>query len=83
MLLLVPRKASLGELESDGLLHSWEASSTAGSARQVYAVTVDGLAMLGQWMGVIADERAALDNVLKRYDGFLSDEVEPNGFDAT
>ena len=64
---------ALGDLESDGLLHSWEASSTAGSTRQVYGVTVDGLHMLNRWMDVVAEESAALEAVLKRYDNFLSE----------
>lgn len=59
---------ALGDLEADGLLHSWEASSTAGSARQVYGVTEAGQRMLAQWMGVITEERSCLDAVLKRYD---------------
>lgn len=59
---------ALGELEADGLLHSWEASSTAGSARHVYGVTRAGLHQLSAWMDIVADERAALDAVLKRYD---------------
>lgn len=59
---------ALAELEGDGLLHSWEAESTAGSTRQVYGVTEEGLRTLSRWMGVVTDERAALDAVLKRYD---------------
>jgi DNA-binding PadR family transcriptional regulator len=59
---------ALAELESDGLLHSWEASSTAGSPRQIYGVTTEGLRQLSVWMDVVADERAALDSVLKRFD---------------
>lgn len=59
---------TLADLESDGLLHSWEASPTAGSTRQVYGVTPAGHRMLGVWMDVIAEERDALDAVLKRYD---------------
>ncbi len=64
---------ALGDLESDGLLHSWESSSTAGAARQVYGVTQAGLHMLSVWMDVVADERAALDAVLKRFDNIDSD----------
>lgn len=68
---------ALAELEGDGLLHSWEMSSTAGSTRQVYGVTQTGLHMLSVWMDVVAEERDALDAVLKRYDTLdleLSDE---------
>ncbi len=59
---------ALGELEADGLLHSWETSSSAGSTRQVYGVTTGGLSMLSEWMDVVKAERDALDDVLKRYD---------------
>jgi DNA-binding PadR family transcriptional regulator len=68
---------ALGELENDALLHSWETSSTAGSARQVYGVTIEGMAMLGRWMDTISDERSALDHVLKRYDAHLNDRDQP------
>lgn len=69
---------ALGELEADGLLHSWEASSTAGSARHVYGVTQAGVRQLSAWMDIVADERAALDAVLKRYDNVTDD---ADGFD--
>ncbi len=59
---------ALGELEADGLLHSWETSSTAGSPRHVYGVTDAGHRQLDRWMAVVADERDALQGVLKRYD---------------
>jgi poly-beta-hydroxybutyrate-responsive repressor len=59
---------ALADLESDGLLHSWKTSSTAGSSRHVYAVTTHGHQMLSTWMGVVSEERAALDSVLKRFD---------------
>lgn len=64
---------ALSDLEADGLLHSWEASSTAGSARQVYGVTAAGLQMLARWMDVVANERAALDHVLKRHERLESE----------
>ncbi len=59
---------ALADLEGDGLLHSWESDSTAGSTRHVYGVTEQGYRTLSGWMDVVADERAALDAVLKRYD---------------
>ncbi len=59
---------ALGELEADGLLHSWETSSSAGSTRQVYGVTTAGHAMLSEWMDVVKAERDVLDSVMKRYD---------------
>lgn len=65
---------ALGELECDGLLHSWETSSTAGSSRQVYGVTDRGREMLRSWIDVVAEERAALDAFLKRYDILEGDE---------
>ncbi|MDQ3293691.1 MAG: PadR family transcriptional regulator [Actinomycetota bacterium] len=64
---------ALSDLEGDGLLHSWEASPTAGSTRQVYGVTENGLDTLSAWMEVVAEERAALDAVLKRYDNVIGD----------
>lgn len=59
---------ALGELESDGLLVSWETSSEAGSNRQVYGVTPVGMRQLSTWMGVLVEEREAIENVLKRFD---------------
>lgn len=67
---------ALADLQGDGLLHSWEASSTAGSARQEYGVTQAGLHMLSQWMDVVAEERAALDAVLKRFDNLPPEDAE-------
>jgi DNA-binding PadR family transcriptional regulator len=64
---------ALADLEADGLLHSWETSSPAGATRQVYGVTQAGLHRLSRWMDVVADERAALDAVLKRYDSITAD----------
>lgn len=64
---------ALADLEADGLLHSWEASSDAGSARHVYGVTLSGQHMLDGWMGAVAEERAALDAVLKRYDNVVGE----------
>lgn len=64
---------ALADLEADGLLHSWEASSAAGGARHVYGVTESGKNMLDGWMDVVAEERAALDAVLKRYDNVVGE----------
>ena len=66
---------ALADLESDGLLHSWEASSEAGSARHVYAVTKRGHDALSEWMDVVSDERCALDAVLKRFDALAPDDA--------
>lgn len=65
---------ALSELEGDGLLRSWDTSSSAGSARHVYAVTEAGHRKLAAWMDVIAAGRAAFDAMLKRYDNVLADE---------
>jgi DNA-binding PadR family transcriptional regulator len=65
---------ALGDLEADGLLHSWRTSSTAGSTRQVYGVTPAGLRMLSAWTDVVAEERAALDAFLKRCDNLAVDD---------
>jgi len=67
---------ALGDLEADGLLHSWEASPKAGSTRQIYGVTEDGYRRLSDWMGVVTAERAALEAVLKRYDNLGDDSFE-------
>ncbi len=65
---------ALGELEGDGLLRSWDASSSAGSARHVYAVTEAGHQKLTSWMDAVAAGRDAFDMMLKRYDNVLADE---------
>ncbi|MGI8662179.1 MAG: PadR family transcriptional regulator [Acidimicrobiales bacterium] len=65
---------ALSDLESDGFLRSWQASSTAGSPRQVYDVTEAGAQTLRAWMNVVAEERAALDAVLKRFDNLPGDD---------
>lgn len=59
---------ALSQLESDGYLRSWSAAPTAGSTRQVYAVTEAGFVALAEWMEVIDDERAQLEKILKRHD---------------
>ncbi len=68
---------ALADLEADGLVHSWEASPTAGSARQVYGVTPAGSRKLDAWMAVVAHERNALDGVLKRFDLVVETGGEP------
>lgn len=67
---------ALGDLEADGLLHSWEATPTAGSTRQIYGVTEDGYRRLSHWMTVVTAERSALEAVLKRYDNLSDDSLE-------
>ena len=62
---------ALAELEGDGLLRSWEASPTAGSMRQVYAVTDEGFLAMADWMDVVEDTHAMLARFLKRYDAIL------------
>jgi DNA-binding PadR family transcriptional regulator len=68
---------ALADLEADELLRSWEATPTAGSMRHVYAVTAAGQARLDAWMEVVAEERAALDAVLKRYENLGDEGVDP------
>jgi DNA-binding PadR family transcriptional regulator len=70
---------ALADLEGDGLLHSWEAESRAGSSRHVYAVTTAGYEQLSAWMAVVTDERGALDAVLKRYDALASGDDDEIG----
>ncbi|MBA3652704.1 MAG: helix-turn-helix transcriptional regulator [Actinobacteria bacterium] len=71
---------ALADLESDGLVHSWQAASTAGSARHVYGVTDAGFAKLSAWIAVVAEEQAALSVVVKRYDNLP---LAPNGTEQT
>ena len=59
----------LAELEGDGLITSYADAPVAGQSRRTYRITEDGEQMLRQWMGVIKDERDALDRVLRRYVG--------------
>ncbi len=58
---------ALADLEQDGLLTSWSAEPTAGSTRHVYALTPLGEQMLGEWMDIVEEERAALERVTSRY----------------
>jgi DNA-binding PadR family transcriptional regulator len=62
---------ALADLQADGLLHSWSASQTAGSTRNVYALTEEGFASLAEWMTVVDEEQSSLAAVLKRYDAML------------
>ena len=48
-------------------MQSWSAESKAGQARRVYGLTEDGERALRTWMGVVKEERDALDRVLRRY----------------
>jgi len=58
---------ALGQLERDGLVESWSAESKAGQARRVYDLTPGGRHALRAWMGILKEERDALDRVLRRY----------------
>jgi len=58
---------ALAQLEKDGLVQSWSAESKAGQARRVYGLTEDGERALRTWMGIVKEERDALDRVLRRY----------------
>ncbi len=58
---------ALAQLEKDRLVQSWSAESKAGQARRVYGLTEDGERALRTWMGVVKEERDALDRVLRRY----------------
>ncbi|HEY6531282.1 MAG TPA: helix-turn-helix transcriptional regulator [Acidimicrobiales bacterium] len=64
---------ALAELEADGLLDSWFAEPTAGSARHVYALSESGRQRLDEWTGVITSERDALSLFLKRFDSIEDD----------
>ena len=58
---------ALAHLESDGLVETWSDAPVAGSMRRVYGLTPEGGRVLRAWMGVIKEERDALDHVLRRY----------------
>ncbi len=58
---------ALGDLESDGLVVSFEARPAAGSVRHVYVITPKGEQVLESWMSVVSQERDSLDVVLQRY----------------
>ena len=65
---------ALSEMEADQFLQSWRAPATAGSPRHVYGLTEAGMVALRGWMAVVAEERDALDSVLKRFDVMLGEE---------
>ena len=58
---------ALRQLETDGLVTTWDEPARAGQARKVYAITEYGSRMLRAWMSVVKDERDCLDRVLQRY----------------
>ncbi len=58
---------ALGQLEGDALVESWPEAPTAGQTRRIYGLTPLGARVLRTWMGVIKEERDALDHVLRRY----------------
>lgn len=58
---------ALAQLEGDGLVEAWSDAPVAGSMRRVYGLTADGGRVLRAWMGVIKEQRDALDGVLRRY----------------
>ncbi len=58
---------TLAQLERDQLVESWTGPPTAGQERRVYGLTAKGDRALRTWMGVIKEERDALDRVLRRY----------------
>jgi PadR family transcriptional regulator, regulatory protein PadR len=58
---------ALAQLEADGLVEAWSDAPVAGSMRRVYGMTDHGGRVLRTWMGVVQEERDALDRVLRRY----------------
>jgi PadR family transcriptional regulator PadR len=58
---------ALSQLESDGLVESWEEAPSAGQARRVYGITTAGARALRSWMAVVKEHRDGLDRVLRRY----------------
>jgi DNA-binding PadR family transcriptional regulator len=73
---------ALGELESDGLVRSWDAAPIAGSTRHVHAVTPEGEQALEAWMSIVSRERNSLDLVLQRYWFANARRLEGMGIDA-
>jgi DNA-binding PadR family transcriptional regulator len=57
---------ALGQLEGDALVESWTESLGVGRTRRVDELTPLGDQLLRSWMGVIRQEREALDRVLRR-----------------
>lgn len=58
---------ALAQLEADGLVESWYEPARGGRERRVFGLTPLGERVLAAWMGVIKEERDALDEVLRRY----------------
>jgi DNA-binding PadR family transcriptional regulator len=73
---------ALAELESDGLVRSWDAAPTAGSTRHVHAVTPQGEEALEAWMSIVSRERNSLDLVLQRYWYTNARRVDPIGVES-
>ena len=58
---------SLRQMEDEGILSSHWDTSRRGPARSIYAVTPDGLDLLGAWAAELQQNRAILDNFLTRF----------------
>lgn len=57
---------ALADLESDGLLTSWNAAPSAGSVRHVYAVTDAGRLKLRAWMAAVAEQTRRMERLVDR-----------------
>jgi DNA-binding PadR family transcriptional regulator len=64
---------ALSEMEADQLLRS-SRDPVTGATGHVYEVTEAGMIALRGWMAILAEERDALDSVLKRFDALLGEE---------
>ncbi|MBI3966210.1 MAG: helix-turn-helix transcriptional regulator [Chloroflexi bacterium] len=58
---------SLRQMEDEGLLVSHWDTSKRGPARRVYALTADGLDLLGAWVRALEQNRSVLELFLARY----------------
>jgi DNA-binding PadR family transcriptional regulator len=57
----------LAQLEADGLVEWWYEPARGRRERRVFGLTPLGERVLAAWMGVVKQERDALDAVLRRY----------------
>jgi DNA-binding PadR family transcriptional regulator len=58
---------ALAQLERDGFVTCTGATSVGGRERRIYELTDEGSRALRAWMGIVKEERDALDRALRRY----------------
>lgn len=69
---------ALGQLERDALVESWTENAALGRTRRIYGLTPLGDQVLRSWMGVVRQQRDALDQVLHRYNTTARLRQEPS-----